>query len=159
MTTVPYHHAAGAAPPALRTGRWRLPGGRSATAHTRRAIHTALRRWGLGPAADALAHQVVSLIQESPTRSAAHSHGPIDLRLELRPADRLLLGEIQAATPDRLVPDDPTPAGRPEPRRSIIALTYGHRPARNGTATWYTHAFTWYQSDANSTDRRPVPPA
>ncbi|XVQ11596.1 hypothetical protein ACQP1W_03160 [Spirillospora sp. CA-255316] len=152
MIDVPHHHADGAAPPCI--GRWHLPSGRAATAHARRAIHTALRRWGLGPAADALAHQVVSLIQELPGHSAARSPGPIDLRLELRPADRLLLGEIQAAAPDRLGRDDPTPGGRPdEPCRSIIALTYGHRPARNGTATWYTHAFTWYRPDANSTER------
>jgi hypothetical protein len=151
VITVPHDHADGTAPPALRTGRWQLPGGRSADAHARRTIRTALRRWGLGPAADALAHQVAALIQDPSTRFAVRGLGPIDLRLELHPADRLLLGEIQGTSPGRPGPHDRTPTGTGA--RSIIALTYGCRPARNGTATWYTHAFTWCQPNAITTNR------
>lgn len=137
------------APPTPQTGRWQLPSGRSAAAHARRTIHAALQRWGLGPAAEALTNQVTALIQELSARPATRKRGPIDLRLELRAADRLLLGEIHDTTHDETGPDD----RHPEPRRGIIALTYGRRLARNGTATWYTHAFTWYQPDANTTDR------
>ncbi|MGK5558324.1 hypothetical protein ACSNOI_42665, partial [Actinomadura kijaniata] len=66
-------------------------------------------------------------------------------------ADRLLLGELHKATPDRTGSGDRIPAGEGE--RTVIALTYGHRPARNGTATWYTHAFTWTRPDRVATDR------
>ncbi|MFC5747544.1 hypothetical protein [Actinomadura rugatobispora] len=153
MTTVSRHdHADGPTPPAPPAGRWRLPSGRPAAAHARHAIHTTLKRWGLGPAADALTHQVAALIQELCARTAARDPGPIDLRLELRAADRLLLGEIQSTTPGRPGPGDQTPTG--QSGRGIIALTYGHRPARNGTTTWYTHAFTWWQPDTITTDRR-----
>ncbi|MFG2002140.1 hypothetical protein ACGFNU_23610 [Spirillospora sp. NPDC048911] len=115
-------------------GRWQLPDGRSTAAHARRTIHAALRRWGLGPAADTLTNQMASLLQDLTTR--VPTRGPLELRLELRAADRLLLGEIQSTAPDERFPTG-------NRGRSIIALTYGHRPARNGTVTWYTHAFTW----------------
>ncbi|MFI0446993.1 hypothetical protein [Actinomadura sp. 6N118] len=153
MSTVSPHDADEAASPTPHTGRWRLPSGRSATAHVRRTIHAALQRWGLGSAADTLTNQMTALIQELSTRFAASGSGPLDLRLELRTADRLLLGEIHDTTRDRSEPDDRTLARHPEPRRGIIALTYGRRPARNGTATWYTHTFTWFQPDELTTDR------
>ncbi|MFB4320486.1 hypothetical protein [Actinomadura sp. 21ATH] len=153
MTAVSSHdHADGAAPAALRTGRWRLPppAGARRAAHARRTVHAALRRWGLGPAADTLAQRVVALVQEMTARPAARRYGPIDLHLELRPTDRLLLAEIRGAAPAL-----PESADRPPAigdGRSIIALTYGHRPARNGIATWYTHAFTWQRPGADTAD-------
>ncbi|KAB2340620.1 hypothetical protein [Actinomadura rudentiformis] len=143
--------ADGAASLVPRTGRWQLPSERSAAAHARRTIHAALQRWGLGPAADTLTSQLASLIQDLSTRSAVRVPALIDLRLELRAADRLLLGEVQASTPDRPGPADQTSAGKGG--RGIIALTYGRRLARNGTATWYTHAFTWWQPNTITTDR------
>jgi hypothetical protein len=153
VTTVSRHdHADEATPSAPPASRWQLPSGRPAAAHARRAIHTTLKRWGLGPAADALTHQVAALIQELPARNAARGPDPIDLRLELRAADRLLLGEIQSTTSDRPGSGDQTSNGHSG--RGIIALTYGRRPARDGTTTWYTHAFTWWQPDTITTDRR-----
>ncbi|WP_157610473.1 hypothetical protein [Spirillospora albida] len=147
MTTVPLDGADGAAPAAPRVARWQLPRGRPAAAHARRTIQAALRRWGLGPVADALAQQMAALAQDLSTRGA----GPVSLRLELRPAARLLLGEIQDGTADRPGPDDRCTDG--DIGRRIIALTYGARRTCDGNATWYTHTFTWCRPRTSAPDR------
>ncbi|WP_067792625.1 hypothetical protein [Actinomadura formosensis] len=126
-----------AAYPGLRTGRWRLPAGQ-----VRRAVHDALRTWGLGPAAGDLSDQLTALVQDLLTRAAAR--GPVDLRLELRASARLLLGEIRDAAP---APSGA--AGRPSDHadgHGIIALTYGRRPSRKRVR--YIHSFAWWQQDA-----------
>ncbi|MEW2357522.1 hypothetical protein [Spirillospora sp. NPDC029432] len=131
-----------AAHPGLRTGRWRLPAGRPAGGQVRRAVHDALRTWGLGPAAGDLSDQLTALVQDLLARGAAR--GPVDLRLELRPPARLLLGEIRDAAPA-----SSGPAARPSGQasaRGIIALTYGRRSSRERAQ--YIHSFAWWQQDA-----------
>lgn len=151
MTSIPRDPADGLRPPAAHTARWRLPGARRAASRARRAIRTALRRWGLGAAADPLARQAASLIQKLAARPVDRAPGPIELFLELRPADRLLLIQVQRTTPERPEADDGTLAE--ENGRHIIAVTYGHRHAQDGLSTWYTHTLVWHRSDDPATDR------
>ncbi|MGH3243411.1 MAG: hypothetical protein ACRDNL_23740, partial [Spirillospora sp.] len=66
-TSTPDH--ADAPRPPLRTGRWRLPGGHATGRKARRSIRRALRRWGLGSAADDLADQFATLVQDVLARS------------------------------------------------------------------------------------------
>ncbi|HEX2314624.1 MAG TPA: hypothetical protein VHJ17_12865 [Thermomonospora sp.] len=139
------------APPGVRVGRWQFPGGRAAVAHARRTVHRALRGWGLGPAAGDLADHLAPLVQRLAARTGGRGRGHVHLRLELRPTDRLVLGEVHADVPD--APEPEGPASADERDRGIIALTYGRRPARDGTATWYTHAFTWWQPGTVPADR------
>ncbi|REE97338.1 hypothetical protein [Thermomonospora umbrina] len=151
MTSVFTHGRADTAEgTAVRIGRWELPSGRAAAAQARRTVRNTLDRWGLGPAAGDLIQHLTPLVQQLATRAAARGGVPIGLRLELRPSDRLLLGEVHTAG-DPAEPDDPSPADKVD--RGLIALTYGRRPARDGTAVWYTHAFTWWQPGVVIADR------
>ncbi|MFI0409456.1 hypothetical protein [Actinomadura sp. 3N508] len=149
--------------PVLRTGRWRLrtarrmlPGGRVAAAapdrKVRRAFRRALRRWGLGSAADELADQLTALLQDVLARSPMRGRGAFDLRLELRASARMLLGEIHPlpARPGAGKAGDPAEGGAGG--RGIIVLTYGRRPDRGGTHTRYVHRFTWWRTDSVTTD-------
>ncbi|MGI5171683.1 hypothetical protein ACQEU3_45790 [Spirillospora sp. CA-253888] len=154
MTTKPTPDTSGAPRPAVRTGQWKLPHRQTASAHARHAIHTALHRWGLGPAAGELTARLTALIQELLTRATVRDqdrdratiNNPIDLRLELHPADHLLLSEIHDTTPDPLAPSGRPPA-KGETPLGIVALTYGHRPGPNGDTVRYTHAFTWHRDE------------
>ncbi|GAA3942278.1 hypothetical protein GCM10023085_25060 [Actinomadura viridis] len=151
MTTAPHDPAddptLAPEPPTVHTGLWRLPAGRRMVTRIRRAIRTALRRWGLGPEAKPLAQHVVSLTKELAPQPADRTHGPLDLRLELRPTHRLLL--VQLHTPDH---DKPPRTDANDHR--IIAITYGYRPTRYGPGTLYTHTFTW-RRPAGHSDNHP----
>lgn len=133
MTTVTTH----------RIRHWQLPSGRAAISQARRAIHNALQEWGLSHTAGQVVEHVTPLIRQL----NATSRGPLNLRLELRQSARLLLGEIRRTTPAPPEPDGHSPSGHSDP--SIIAVTYGQRPTRDGT-TWYTHAFTWSQPESTA---------
>ncbi|MFI0480226.1 hypothetical protein [Actinomadura sp. 9N215] len=148
MPTSSLDHA-GAPRPALRTGRWQLPGGRATGRKSRRAIRRALRRWGLGAAADDLADQLTALVQDVLARSPMRGRGTIDLRLELRASARMLLGEIHPL-PARTGTGGTADGGAGG--RGIIVLTYGRRPDRGGAGVRYVHRFTWWRTDGVATD-------
>ncbi|TDB99277.1 hypothetical protein [Actinomadura sp. 7K534] len=141
MTAFTQHDADDDPGTGLRVARCRLPGGRAAAGQVRRTVHGALHGWGLGPVAGDLTDHLTALVQEFLARTASRARGPIDLRLELRASARLLLGEIHNAAPE------PVPEA---PGRGIVALTYGRRPARDGTR--YIHSFTWWHQDAATAD-------
>lgn len=134
-------HADAPARSGPRTGRWRLPAGRTAAARARHVIHGALRGWGLDP----VAGHVVPLIEELVARAAARGHGPIDVRLEFRKSIHLLLGEIRDVLPAPSEPGNLTPSREDghSAHATAVAITYGRRPAPGGTAIWYAHCFTW----------------
>ncbi|GGV43770.1 hypothetical protein GCM10010182_80460 [Actinomadura cremea] len=150
MSSRPDDSADGSLPPVVHAGRWHLPGARWAAARARRVICTALRQWELGAAADTLAWQAASLIRKLAPRLVGHAPGQIELRLELRPADRLLLIQLQRTTPERPEADNGTLAE--EDGRHIIAIVYGHRRAHNGPGIWYTRTFVWHRPDSPATD-------
>lgn len=126
---------------ALRTGRWQWPGGNPVAEPVRDAIRDALRRWGLGPVAGELTDRLTTLVQELLAHSGRRGRGSIDMRLELRASARLLLGEVHH-TPFSAggAVDRPTGGGR-----GIIAVTYGRRPAREGTG--YVRSFAWWRPE------------
>lgn len=140
MTPSARRNAESAGRQALRTGRWQWPGGSLASEPVRDTIRDALRRWGLGPVAGELTDRLTTLVQELLAHSGRRGRGSIDMRLELRAPARLLLGEVHHT---------PLPAGgardRPAGGRGIIAVTYGRRPAREGTE--YVRSFSWWRSE------------
>ncbi|WUH99829.1 hypothetical protein OHR68_41140 [Spirillospora sp. NBC_00431] len=146
---MPTSNHADAPRPALRTGRWQLPGGRATSRKARRAFRRALRRWGLGSAADDLADQLATLVQDVLARSPMRGRGAFDLRLELRASARMLLGEIHPL-PGRPGAGDQADGGAGG--RGIIVLTYGRRPDRGGAGTRYVHRFTWWRTDTATRD-------
>lgn len=150
MTALPRDPVDSPPPLAVHTGRWQLHSAQRAASRARRAIRAALEQWELGAAADPLARQAASLIQKLAARPADRDPGPIDLRLELRPAHRLLLIQIRRATPERPEPGD---RGEQHSGRHTIALVYGHRTGHGRTGTWYTHTFAWHWPDRPATDR------
>ncbi|MEV4673858.1 MULTISPECIES: hypothetical protein [Actinomadura] len=131
MSTVP---APAIPEPALHIGRWQLPGGRTAAGNVRGIVRGALQSWGLGPAAGSLSDRVAPLVQDVVARAATRCRGPLVLRLELHQPARLLLGEIHDSAADR---------SGPGAHLAAIAVTYGRRLGRGGSAAWYTHAFVW----------------
>jgi hypothetical protein len=139
MTTVPTH----------RSRHWQLPNGRAAISQARRAIENALRDWGLSHTADEVADHVAPLIHQL----NATSRGSLELRLELRRSARLLLGEISRTNPAPPVPGSNSPAGKSV--RGIVAITYGRRAGRDGTAGRYTHAFIWPRPNETSAAHQP----
>lgn len=122
---------------------WQLPNSRAAISQARRAIHSALQEWGLSHTAGEVADHVAPLIRQL----NATSRGPLDLRLELRRSAQLLLGEIRRIGLTPPEPGSRSPGDNGD--RGIVAVTYGRRPARDGTTTWYTHAFIWQRPEGN----------